>query len=54
MYFNVYFNVFFKVIKVYLLASELYIYQNVRSNNKKMCICLHIKGPLFVSDFIET
>ena len=34
MYFNVNFNVFFKLIKVYLLVSELYIYQNVRCNDK--------------------
>ena len=35
MYFNVNFNVFFKLIKVYLLVSELYIYQNERCNDKK-------------------
>ena len=35
MYFNVNFNVFFKLIKVHLLVSELYIYRNVRYNNKK-------------------
>ena len=35
MYFNVNFNVFFKLIKVHLLVSELYIYQNVRCNEKK-------------------
>jgi len=34
-YFNVNFNVFFKLIKVHLLVSELYIYQNARCNNKK-------------------
>jgi len=33
-YFNVNFNVFFKFIKVHLLVSELYIYQNARCNNK--------------------
>jgi hypothetical protein len=33
-YFNVNFNVFFKLIKVHLLVSELYIYQNVRCNDK--------------------
>jgi hypothetical protein len=33
-YFNVHFNVFFKLIKVHLLVSELYIYQNARCNNK--------------------
>ena len=27
---------FFKLIKVHLLVSELYIYQNVRWNNKKL------------------
>ena len=35
MYFNVNFNVFFKLIKVYLLVIELYIYQNARCNDKK-------------------
>ena len=35
MYFNVNFNVFFKLIKVHLLVSELYIYQNARCNDKK-------------------
>jgi len=35
-YFNVNFNVFFKSIKVYLLVSELYIYQNARCNDKKL------------------
>ena len=34
MYFDVNFNVFFKLIKVHLLVSELYIYQNARYNNK--------------------
>ena len=34
MYFNVNFNVFFKLIKVHLLVSELYIYQNARCNDK--------------------
>ena len=34
MYFNVNFNVFFKLIKVHLLVSELYIYQNVGCNDK--------------------
>ena len=33
-YFNVNFNVFFKLIKVHLLVSELYIYQNARCNDK--------------------
>jgi len=33
-YFDVNFNVFFKLIKVHLLVSELYIYQNVRCNDK--------------------
>jgi len=27
--------VFFKLIKVHLLVSELYVYQNVRCNDKK-------------------
>ena len=35
MYFNVIFNVFFKLMKVYLLVSELYIYQNARFNDNK-------------------
>ena len=35
MYFNVNFNVFFKLIKVHLLVSELYIYQNAGCNGKK-------------------
>ena len=38
MYFNVNFNVFFKLIKVHCLASELYIYQNARCNDKKMWV----------------
>ena len=32
---NVNFNVFFKLMKVYLLVGELYIYQNARCNDKK-------------------
>ena len=35
MYFSVNFNVFFKLIKVHLLVSELYVYQNARCNDKK-------------------
>ena len=42
MYFNVNFNVFFKLIKVHLLVSELYIYQNARSNNKNCWICVTV------------
>ena len=34
MYFHVNVNVFFKLIKVHLLVSELYIYQNARCNDK--------------------
>ena len=34
MYLNVNFNVLFKLINVYLLVSELYIYQNARCNDK--------------------
>jgi len=30
--------VFFKLIKVYLLVSELYIYQNARCNDKNLHI----------------
>ena len=41
-YFNVNFNVFFKLIKVHLLVSELYIYQNARCNDKKNKIAIHI------------
>ena len=33
-YFNVNFKVFFKLIKMNLLVSEIYIYKNVRRNNK--------------------
>ena len=40
MYFNVNFNVFFKLIKVHLLVSELYIYQNARYNdNSQLMFC---------------
>jgi len=35
MYFNVNFNLFFKLIKVRLLVSELYIYQNAWCKDKK-------------------
>ena len=35
MYFIVNFNVFFKLIKVHLLVSELYVYQNARCIDKK-------------------
>ena len=35
-YFNVNFYVFYKLIKVHLLVTELYIYQNSQCNNKKM------------------
>jgi len=55
MYFNVNFNVFFKLMKMHLLVSELYVYQNARCNNKKksdnMCLffinfvqCVRHKG----------
>jgi len=33
MYFNVNFNVFFKLIKVHLVVSEVYIYQNAQCND---------------------
>ena len=36
MYFNVNFNVFFKLIKVHLLVSKFYIYQNAQRNDKKI------------------
>jgi len=35
-YFNVNFNVFFKLIKVHLLVSELYVYQNARCKDKNL------------------
>jgi len=42
-YFNVNFNVLFKLIKVHLLVSELYLYQNERCNDKKnRPLCSHI------------
>jgi len=40
-YFNVNFDVFFKLIKVNLLVSELYIYQNARCNGKQKQTDLH-------------
>ena len=39
MYFNVNFNVFFKLIKVHLLVSELYVYQNAQCNDKMIELC---------------
>jgi len=42
MHFNVNFNVFFKLIKVHLLVSELYIYQNARCSNKNSKKLTHI------------
>ena len=42
MYFNVNFNVLFKLIKVHLLVSELYIYQNARCNDKKSMFIVFI------------
>jgi len=36
--FYVNFNVFFKLIKVHLLVSELYIYQNAWCNDKKKMV----------------
>ena len=44
MYFNVNFYVFFKLIKVHLLVSEMYIYQNARYKNKKTPPTLFIKN----------
>ena len=46
MYFNVNFNVLFKLIKVHLLMSELYIYQNVRCNDKKKPYFCFLYPPL--------
>ena len=40
-YFNVNFNVFFKLIKVHLLVSEIYIYQNGRCNDNPPLGMLH-------------
>ena len=39
MYFNVNFNVFFNLTKAHLLVSELYIYKNLRYNDKKKILC---------------
>jgi len=50
MYFNVNFNVFFKLIKVHLLVSELYIYQDARCNGKKGSWCYY-PGRLFSQHF---
>ena len=36
MYFNVNFNAFFKLIKVYLLVSELYCVKSVCTHNGKV------------------
>jgi len=50
-YFNVNFNVFLKLIKVYLLVSELYIYQNARcydKNSETMNTFLWTIVPSFV------
>ena len=44
MYFNVNFNVFFKLIKVHLLVSELYIYQNARCNDKEKTREMSFRG----------
>jgi len=52
-YFNVNFNVFFKLIKVNLLVSELYIYQNARCNDKKEninvagMVCLSVRPSVW-------
>jgi len=40
---------FFKLIKVYLLVSELYIYQNARCDYKKMQKILHNR-KIFIYD----
>ena len=42
MYFNVNINLFFKLLKVHLLVSELYIYQNARCNDKKKRVAILI------------
>ena len=48
MYFNVNFNAFFKLIKVHLLVSELYIFQNARCNDKK-----NFKSNVFAQFYIS-
>ena len=50
MYFNVNFNVFFKLAKVHLLVSELYIYQNVRCNDKKKRYVVYKNILAFAND----
>ena len=50
MYFNVNFNVFFK-IKMHLLVSEFYIFQNARCNYKKMRSFDPHRGLLQVSPY---
>ena len=49
MYCNVNFNVFFKLIKVHFLASELYVYQNVRCNDKKVFVTVILNNRTFVT-----
>ena len=36
---------FFKLIKVRLLVSELYMYQNARCNDKKIVLFKLFRGP---------
>ena len=50
MYFDADFNVFFKLIKVHLMVSELYTYQNARCNDKKkslVAVCVEEKVFIF-------
>ena len=50
MHFNVNFNVFFLKLKVHLLVSELYIYQNARCKKKKIRLnMLYLCNVLAVS-----
>ena len=52
MYFNVNFNAFFKLIKVHLLVSELYIYQNARCDDKN-CLDTSLRHRLQITVFAE-
>ena len=52
MYFHVEFIMFFKLIKVHLLVSELYIYQNVRCNDNKMAEDTSLYPKIIISIII--
>ena len=49
----VYFNVFFKLINVYLLVSELYIYQNAWCNNKNYMVKYLQLGTDYMYSYIS-